>query len=396
MPHLKLVLISLGGFLLLNGLVLFSQANFSRLVSFNRYNYDNNSYHFFEDVRKNETRLNLLRALGQFDAQWYLRIASVGYPKVTGEVKALDKQGRMVGQDLSYAFFPVYPLSVRIINVFFNNIETAAFSLMVILLMANFFSLYYVVSKLFDEKIALKTIFLIFAFPFSVFFRSYYTESLFLFWLTWFGFFLVKKKYFYAAVFLAMLNITRGTGWLLNLLFFFGLFQAVKSRKIPFRTAFVYALVGISTILMWSVFNFSQTGDWLFFQKIGDYWQISSYIGAAMLHNLASLIFFPLLPLHDFHFSKIDTVIMISALIIIIKSRRLIQNGLWWIGFLLWLLPFLIHDTMSFSRFMIVVLPIFIYLASILKSSVYFMILASFILFMFVWSLYFINWIWIG
>src|SRR6266496_2220287 len=49
---------------------------------FHQFNYTYNAYHFMADPRADGGLFDFLPALGQYDAQWYLRIAATGYPDI--------------------------------------------------------------------------------------------------------------------------------------------------------------------------------------------------------------------------------------------------------------------------------------------------------------------------
>ncbi len=162
----KVLLLYLCFFILFNSVLYLFIQNFNQIIKFNRFNYQYSAHHYFQDERISGGSFNFLRALGQYDAQWYLKIASVGYPK-NPQTREIRDKGAIDG--LTYAFFPLYPLTLFLFNMLFGNIELTAFVVANLLLVLNFFGLYYVIGKLFSKDLALKSIFLIFAFPFAIF-----------------------------------------------------------------------------------------------------------------------------------------------------------------------------------------------------------------------------------
>lgn len=160
---------------------------FNDRIPFNYENYQFNATKFIEDSRATQGKFDLINNLAQFDAQWYLKIAEAGYP-TNPHSTALE-----VMDGATFAFFPLYPIILKILNIFIMNILLTGFLFANFMLLINFWSLIYVLKKFTDEKIAIRTAFLLFLFPFSIFFRSYFTESLFLFLLIWFTHFLLKK-----------------------------------------------------------------------------------------------------------------------------------------------------------------------------------------------------------
>lgn len=108
---------------------------------------------------------NLVTAWERFDGLWFLRIATAGY----------------VEDDGSAAFFPLYPLVIRIVSPLLGGHPLAA-----ALLVSNaaflgaLVVLYFLTSSEFDERIARRTVLYLAIFPTAYFFLAPYSESLFL------------------------------------------------------------------------------------------------------------------------------------------------------------------------------------------------------------------------
>jgi hypothetical protein len=108
---------------------------------------------------------NLVTAWERFDALWFLRIATAGYTEGDG----------------SAAFFPLYPLLIRVVSPLLGGHPLAAG-----LLVSNaaflgaLVVLYFLTSSEFDERIARRTVLYLAIFPTAFFFLAPYSESLFL------------------------------------------------------------------------------------------------------------------------------------------------------------------------------------------------------------------------
>jgi len=389
----KFLLIYFLFFLIFNVLLYLFIQNFNQTIKFNNLNYKYNAHHYFQDERINGGPFNLLRALGQYDAQWYLKVANSGYPKDPENTNLSDKSEM---GSLSYAFFPLYPLLLFLFNKVFANIETSAFILSNILLLVNFISLIYVVGKLFSKQIAYKAVFLLFTFPFAIFFRSYFTEGLQLFLLIWFSYFLVKKRWVKSAIFLSFLTITKGNVILLTILFFYTCFREVKPKSFFKKDMMALLAIVFAPFLLWIAFNYIYTGNPLYFYNIRSEWFKPSFPLLPLLWNFALLFYYPALPFHSFHLSMIDYLSVILILLLLFKSKKLLGYKLWWMSFLLWITPLLVTDTMSYTRYEIVSFPIFIYLAHVLKKISYFIVLGVFLIGLFAASILFVNWYWLG
>lgn len=395
--HFKLTLTKhLLIFLGLNILLYVGILFFSNKVSFNYFNYEVNSHHFIEDHRIKGKPFNLINSLGQFDAQWYLKIATEGYPQRSVNTN-LNDESSMSG--LTYAFFPLYPILIGLVNLPFKDIELSAFVFSFTLIFVNFVSLFFIVKKHFDSVIALKTSYLLFFFPFAIFFRSYFTEGLYLFLLLWFSYFLFEKKYFTSSLFLSFLNITKASGFLLDAVFFYLAIREFRKHKINLRKLMLILATTFTPFVFWMIFNYKNTGSFIYFISARSYWASSAFLNLpilAVLHNAALLILFPFLPFHTFHTSKVDMLSVLLFLLLLIKSKKVLPKTYWLIALCLWLSPLLVTDTMSFSRYQSVNFPIFIYLAHILKGKSYVLVLILFLASLAVVSLFYVNWWWIG
>jgi hypothetical protein len=387
----KEFLIALVVFTSLNILLYLFIYFFHGLIPFDYANYLYNAHHFIEAPQVRGEKFEFLNSLGQYDAQWYLKIAQTGYPKNPTNLNMSDKQ---IMDGLTYAFFPLYPLAIFATNQFIKNLELTAFTLSNLLLIINFLSLYFVIKKVSPKNIAIKTCFLLFFFPFSIFFRSYFTEGIQLFFIIWFCFFMMKNQFFLAGLTLAILNISKGNVWLINLYYVYILWRQTHLfilKKLSF------SFIPISLFLSWMVFCYFQTGNFLYFFSIRSAWNQNNLLLNPLM-NIFNMIRLPNLPLHEYHASQIDSSLMLITLVILIlsKFKKILPSLFWWVSFLLWLTPFLFTDTMSFSRYQIISFPLFFYLAKVLPNSYFKVLLGAFVLGLFITSLFFVNWYWIG
>ncbi len=344
-------------------------------------------YHYFDDPRSTKQPFDLLRGLGVWDAQWYLKIADGGYPIYW----TIEYDGYS-----SYAFFPLYPIIVASLNLVIRNVELSAFIMSNILLIANFFSLYYVVSKLYSSKIAQKAVWLLFLFPFSIFYRSYFTEGLFLFLLTWFAYFLIKKQLFIAAIFTSLLFIARPNGSILGIIFFYHLYKAIRNKEISLTMASLYVVLILIPYSVWHYLCYINTGDPFYWYHIQSLWYSSPSIFQTIWNNIMRVLTYWHLPLHESSNSKIDTLMVILGGMLLLKSKRFLKPQLWWISLFIWIFPLLVKDTMSYSRFQSVSFPLFIYLAYVLKRTHFIIVSIIFFILLLLTSIFFVNWYWIG
>jgi len=133
-----------------------------------------------------------------FDGEHYLSIAYQGYLPLT------------------YFFFPVYPLLIRLIAEVFNqNFLTYAMSGLFISHLAFFIGLIGLIRLIevdYKKEIAYPAIILLLLFPTSFYFGSVYTESLFLALTVWSFYFARKKRWVWAGLLGAISTATRIVG----------------------------------------------------------------------------------------------------------------------------------------------------------------------------------------
>lgn len=367
---------------------------FHEKVKFNVENYYYNSHHYKPDTRLKPLGFSLINVLGQFDAQWYLKIAKKGYPEVIK--KEINPMNRSLMGSMSYAFFPLYPTTLRFLNIPINNIELTAFIFSNFMIIINVISLIYVIGKKMSEKIAVKASVLLFLFPFSIFFRSYFTESLFLFLLIWYSHFLIKKRMVLSSALFGLLNITRGSAVLLYVPHLYFLLREYRAKTISFTKLLASVSFSVIPLALWSLFNYFQTGDFLYFMKVRSEWIGGINIINRVTENLKKIATPDYQELHHFDSSKVDIFIIFAVFVFLISSFKILNRKLWIISLCLFLSPLIFNSLMSFSRMQIISFPIFIYLATILKGKWFALVSVGFAVGLFIISLYFVNWHWIG
>ncbi len=143
--------------------------------------------------------------LCQWDCGWYNGIIDGGYHL---EPQAHDQQNAA-----SWAFFPLYPISIRILKTIFplsNNLLGFLCSTIYIYIASIY--LYKLVQQLFDSKVANNALFFIFFGPYMFYYSTLMTESLYIMLCSMFFYFAFNKKYIQAGCVGAFLTATRITG----------------------------------------------------------------------------------------------------------------------------------------------------------------------------------------
>ena len=183
-------------------------------------------------------------SFANFDGVYYLKIAKDGY------------------QQFEQAFFPLYPLLIKLITFLTQNYLISGLLISNICFILGLFLFKKYLKKIKqDSPLAF---ILLLLFPTSFFFITVYTESLFFLFLILFFYFFSQKKYFLAAIFGFFASLTRINGVLLIIPFSLIFFQKIKNKKIDVSFLF-YSLIVSFGLLTYMLYLLKTTGDPLLF-----------------------------------------------------------------------------------------------------------------------------------
>jgi Gpi18-like mannosyltransferase len=200
---------------------------------------------------------------GNFDGVHYLQIAQNGYVAAN-----------------SQAFFPLYPLLIKFLNIFPKN---PALDLQIFVdpsyfytgfILSNvflYFSLYYFYKLLrldFDKKVSFWSLVLLLAFPASYYFGAVYTESLFLLLVASSIYYTRRHNFLLAGVLAGLASLTRILGLMLVPFMIIELYLFLRSKKIASIELIKPILgVGLSPFgaLAYMLYLKATTGDYLYF-----------------------------------------------------------------------------------------------------------------------------------
>lgn len=380
-------------------------------------------HHFQPEARITEGQVDFF-SLGVYsDAEWYLSIAATGYPDAEEIARAATRKEKGEGApyvfaeghplerfykytewdvDLKFAFFPLSPLFISFFH-HFMPLNAAAFWVTNLLSTGAFFAFYLlVVLYLKDEKLALKSLLLLIFYPFSVFYQAYYPEGLFLLLSVLSFYFLKRERYLPAVICLFLLSMTKAIGVFLVLPL---MVLSLKTAPVGHDKGNLYPLnllavgCGALGLLPYAFLNYIKTGRWDYFSFILQRW---GYESTSFLKNLVDNVvmtgigFFHL-PFFSFHESQLDYVVMLLFALFLLASYTRLPREWWVFSFLLWFLPLITKDLMSFSRYMSVSFPAFVFLASLLrKDGLFYLFLAIFIALSLLVHALLVQWYWVG
>ncbi len=291
-----------------------------------------------------ESTHTMLAVWGRWDAVHYLDVATKGYG----------------GTDM--AFFPLYPLLIRILGALTGNHLIAG------LLISNasfFFGLLFLYKLLeheYDRSVARRAIFYVSIFPSAVFFSAVYTESLF-FFLTVASFYYMREhKWWHAGAIGFLAALTRSEGVLLIVPFAIEWWGTYRGHlKDGLRSAIASALIPAG-LFVYMAYLWVLRGDPLYFSHVQIHWNrhfAPPWVAVADAFSKA------------FHATAGQTVanelleIGFTALMVVVLVagwRRLRPSYIAYMGLSV-LIPMSTSSLMSMPRFALVLFPMFAILA---------------------------------
>jgi len=171
-----------------------------------------------------------LTRLANFDGAHYLIIAKDGY------------------QQYQQAFFPLYPLMIRIIICILPiSYFASGYILSWVFWIIGLYLLVQLMRDLFPDKRIEKYILAFLVFPTSFFYISVYPESIFFLLLLAVFLLLLRKKYIYAGIFAYFAGMTKIQGFLLFLPFAFVLWDLLLRQKNSRNMSIIGFIISVFT-----------------------------------------------------------------------------------------------------------------------------------------------------
>ncbi|MGD9129816.1 MAG: glycosyltransferase family 39 protein [Candidatus Woesebacteria bacterium] len=307
---------------------------------------------------------------GNFDGVHYLLIAKEGYH----------------GWGLVQAFFPLFPLLIKIFTFLFCSRVFTALLISNLSFFLFLLAFYTLVKKNFDKKLAWLSIFIVLAFPTSFFFAAIYNESLFLLLVILSFLAAEKKNWILAGSISALASATRIVGVFLVPALLLELWMTEtkgKSKNLKNRIYFflknhwqkiLAVCLGSFGLLFYMIYLKVRFHDALYFLHV------QSEFGASrsetiILYPQVLIRYLKILitarPFDWKYFSYIqEFIISTLGLLLITLAYKIRKMRLSYLVFtiLAFFTPTLTGTFSSMPRYILVCFPIFIYLANILKK----------------------------
>ena len=292
----------------------------------------------------------------RWDSGFYLQIATEGYSYSSTELSNL-------------AFFPLYPLLIRIFSLGAKNPElltAAGVIISNVAALTAFYLLYRLV--LLDENrgVGRRTIWLLAFFPTSFFLSMIYTEGLFLM-LTVAAFYAARRHWWLATGLLGALSaVTRTIGVLLIAPLAYEWWMQ-KPRR--WQTLLSLALIPLG-LGLYLLFLDARFGNPLIFADAQASWGRSISLQGA-ISRAQELLSDPALSQRAIR-SGIDLVFMALGAVILITMSRKLRPSYFIYAAYCFLVPLATLQVLSMPRLLIVIFPFFILMATYLHRPVVF------------------------
>lgn len=306
--------------------------------------------------------LSLASSFMTWDAQHYLFLSDHGYHPVQE----------------SNRFFPLFPGLIHLGSLFLGNSFWGG------LVLSNLFSLgaivlfYFFTKRFFSERIAEISTLLLLAFPTSFFLSLIYSESLFLFLVMCFFFFLYRKQFFLAGLFSFFLPLARSVGVFIFLPFSVYYAQyvyqqwkknnAVRKDILLQGLHLLWPLAGLGMLFL---FIYIKTGNFfeifLLHNTVVGRWDVFSIFHPDVFFK--NLTQFPL-ALHGFTNSLLDRIFFVAYLISLPFIYKRLDKTFFIYALCMGGVP-IFGTFMSYTRYMLMVFPFFIILAMFFTKKKY-------------------------
>jgi len=354
--------------------------NVFALISLNRFNLDaDTAYNWIDPSQfSQEKTWDVVSLHARWDSFWYLDIAKNGY-SIEYNPWGL----------YNIVFFPLYPFLIRILSFFTTgNLILAGWILSSTFLLLTLFYFFKLVKEFHPETNHYLPIIFLLVFPTAFFFNAVYTESLFLFLSLATFYYGLKKNFLYAGIFGLFASLTRVTGILLfiPLIWEYLRNNNFKLKSIINQKILPIFLVPLGTFSFF-LYHYFKFGNFLLFFEVQKNW------GRAFTLQKGHFDFFSNPAIVNFILDVVFIVFVFIILFFVFKKLRT-SYGLYMLTTIAIALS--TGTFMSIGRYILVLFPIYILLASIKNQHLQQAWMFISILFLAFYTVLFVNNYWAG
>lgn len=286
-----------------------------------------------------------------------------------GAYLTIAEKGYNLSRSEQYAFFPLYPLVIKIVNFIFRNYLLSGLLISWTACFLTIYFLYKLASLDFSNQIAQRTVNYFLVFPFSFFLLATYSESLFLFLVVSSFYFLRKSNSVKASVLGMLATATRVTGLALIPAL---TIEALEKTKFKIRKEFACLIIlplGFGSYLWYQL---RTTGNPFFFLKaVQIYWQRDQFTFPFKV-ILSYFVHFQPADFFQFRDNSLVSLEIITSLFflsLILISWGKLRKSYFWYSLFVWSLPLVTGRSGSVLRYVLAAFPCFIVLAIFGKNK---------------------------
>lgn len=288
------------------------------------------------------TLTDFLSIWSVWDSSWYLEIATTGYST------AVNYLG-----EANYAFFPLYPMLIRLASVNGDYLLSGLLVSNICLLIACVY-LYKFVALDSPDGTALRSIKYLFLFPTAFLFSAVLSESLFLALAIACLYYARKGKWPLAGVLGFFIALSRPPGVIIVLPLLYEYFRQSGFKIKPDALLLLLPPIGLS---LYAAYNWHLTGDPLGFVHIMATWGGQPTLPFTEIINRIN---------HQNKWILFGALYTCGAIGLMIAFARKVDFGAWLLGVLLIMIPlFTTQSGFSMLRYITVVFPLFIIFAKL-------------------------------
>jgi hypothetical protein len=291
-----------------------------------------------------------------WDAQHYLFLADVGYGP----------------HRLSNAFSPLFPFLIKQ-----GNFLTMGNSLIAGLFLSTIFTviamayLFLLVRRHYGQDIAFRTCVFLLAFPAAFYMGLIYTEGLFLMLSAAFFYYNSENKPVPAAVCAFLLPLARTTGIIIVVPITVEIFLRWRSKRrltLDYKPALIVcASAGLAFYLFWMKLTTGSFFSVFEAQKLfnSNYWLgiTRNPLDDILNHLLRSLF------LEGFSISLVNVFLLLACIGLAVAAQKVLGEPLFAYALALILIPLFSNQLGSYVRYIVVIFPLFVFLAAKLKDK---------------------------
>lgn len=283
---------------------------------------------------------DFLASLSNWDGGHYLSIAKYGYT-----------------EKFQYAFFPLYPLAINLLNKLINSYLLSAILISVISTFLGLHLLYQLMRIYFEKKMAEKIILALIFFPTSFYFLTAYSEGLFFLLVVSTFYFLGKRKLFLATLFATLASTAR----LVGLVVVVGLLiEVISTFGVKRKNWFIFLAPLGFFVYCW--YLYTKTQDPFYFITAERHWQRSISVPVFSFWESIRSLSQPEF-ISTYFSTFLDLIFAVFGLGLSIRTFRFLPLSFSLYSILSILLPLFTSTLTSMPRFLLPIFPIFILIA---------------------------------